>query len=58
MSPIQLVKSMRLNRAAMKIAEGRNVNVAAMEVGDVSSSRFATPVAHCYDVIMNYAKTD
>ncbi|WOT06865.1 AraC family transcriptional regulator [Shewanella youngdeokensis] len=41
MSPIQFVKSMRLNSAAMKVAEGVNVNVAAMEVGYTSSSQFS-----------------
>lgn len=41
MSPIQFVKSMRLNNAAMKIAGGMNVNEAAMEVGYVSSSQFS-----------------
>lgn len=41
MSPIQFVKSMRLNSAAMKIAEGINVNIAAMDVGYVSSSQFS-----------------
>lgn len=41
MSPIQFIKSMRLNHAAMKIAEGTNVNVAAMDVGYVSPSQFS-----------------
>ena len=41
MSPIQFVKSMRLNSAAMKIAGGLNVNEAATEVGYVSSSQFS-----------------
>lgn len=41
LSPIQFVKSMRLNHAAMKIAEGKNVNITAMEVGYVSSSQFS-----------------
>ncbi|MFT2091593.1 AraC family transcriptional regulator [Paraglaciecola sp. 2405UD69-4] len=40
MSPIQFVKSMRLNHAAMKIVEGTNVYVAATEVGYVSTSQF------------------
>lgn len=48
MSPIQFVKSMRLNNAAMKIAEGRNVNVAAMEVGYVSSSQFSRDFKRMY----------
>ena len=41
MSPIQFLKSMRLNSAAVKIAGGMNVNEAAMEVGYVSSSQFS-----------------
>lgn len=41
MSPIQFMKSMRLNKAAMKIAAGMNVNKAAMAVGYVSSSQFS-----------------
>ena len=40
MSPIQFVKCMRLNNAAMKIASGVTVNTAAMEVGYVSPSQF------------------
>ena len=40
MSPIQFVKSMRLNSAAMKIVGGMSVNQAAMEVGYVSPSQF------------------
>ena len=40
MSPIQFVKSMRLNNAAMKIAGGATVNEAAMDVGYVSPSKF------------------
>lgn len=41
MAPIQFVKSMRLNNAAMKIAGGMTVNEAAMEVGYVSPSQFS-----------------
>jgi AraC-like DNA-binding protein len=41
MSPIQSVKAMRLNRAAMKIAGGMNVNLAAAEVGYASYSQFS-----------------
>lgn len=48
MSPIQFVKSMRLNHAAMKIAEGTNVNVAAMDVGYVSSSQFSREFKRMY----------
>lgn len=48
MSPIQFVKSMRLNQAAMKIAEGMTVNEAAMEVGYVSSSQFSREFKRMY----------
>jgi len=48
MSPIQFVKSMRLNNAAMKIATGVNVNIAAMEVGYVSSSQFSREFKRVY----------
>lgn len=48
MSPIQFVKSMRLNSAAMKIAGGMNVNVAAMEVGYVSTSQFSREFKRMY----------
>lgn len=48
MSPIQFVKSMRLNSAAMKIAGGMNVNEAAMEVGYVSSSQFSREFKRLY----------
>jgi AraC-like DNA-binding protein len=41
MSPIQFVKSMRLNNAAMMIAGGVTVNKAAMDVGYVSTSQFS-----------------
>ncbi len=40
LSPIQYVKSMRLNSAAMKIAVGMSVNEAALEVGYTSSTQF------------------
>lgn len=40
MSPIQFVKSMRLNSAAMKIAGGMTVNEAAFGVGYASVSQF------------------
>lgn len=40
LSPIQFVKSMRLNNAAMKITEGMSVSEAAMDVGYVSPSQF------------------
>lgn len=48
MSPIQFVKSMRLNAAAMKIAGGMNVNEAAMDVGYVSSSQFSREFKRLY----------
>jgi AraC-like DNA-binding protein len=48
MSPIQFVKSMRLNSAAMKIAGGMNVSTAAMEVGYVSSSQFSREFKRLY----------
>lgn len=41
MSPLQFVKSMRLNTAAMKIASGEKVQQAAMSVGYVSPSQFS-----------------
>lgn len=48
MSPIQFMKSMRLNSAAMKIAEGMNVNEAAIEVGYVSTSQFSREFKRLY----------
>lgn len=48
MSPIQFVKSMRLNNAAMKIASGKNVSEAAMDVGYVSSSQFSREFKRMY----------
>ncbi|GAA0741718.1 AraC family transcriptional regulator [Clostridium oceanicum] len=48
MSPIQFVKSMRLNNAAMKMAGGMNVNETAMEVGYVSSSQFSREFKRMY----------
>ncbi|MDO6565634.1 AraC family transcriptional regulator [Alteromonas sp. 1_MG-2023] len=48
MSPIQFVKSMRLNTAAMKILGGMNVNEAAMDVGYVSSSQFSREFKRLY----------
>lgn len=48
MPPIQFVKSMRLNSAAMKIAGGKNVNQAAMEVGYESSSQFSREFKRLY----------
>jgi len=40
LTPIQFVKSMRLNKAAMKIAGGATVTTAAMDVGYFSPSQF------------------
>jgi len=48
MSPIQFVKSMRLNSAAVKIARGMNVKEAAMEVGYTSSSQFSREFKRMY----------
>lgn len=48
MSPIQFVKAMRLNNAAMGIAGGLTVNEAAMEVGYVSSSQFSREFKRMY----------
>ncbi|MDB1125029.1 AraC family transcriptional regulator [Vibrio algarum] len=48
MSPIQFIKSMRLNKAAMKIAEGMNVSEAALAVGYVSSSQFSRDFKRMY----------
>lgn len=48
MSPIQFVKSMRLNNAAMKIAQGMSVSEAAMDVGYVSPSQFSREFKRAY----------
>ncbi len=48
MAPIQFVKSMRLNNAAMKIAAGTTVNQAAMDVGYVSTSQFSREFKRIY----------
>ena len=48
MSPIQFVKSMRLNNAAMKIAEGKSVSEAAWDVGYQSSSQFSREFKRIY----------
>lgn len=48
MSPIQFVKSMRLNNAAMKIAEGKSVLEAAWDVGYQSSSQFSREFKRMY----------
>ncbi len=48
LSPIQFVKSMRLNTAAMKIAGGMTVSEAAMQVGYVSTSQFSREFKRLY----------
>ncbi len=48
MSPIQFVKSMRLNSAAMKINTGMSVNQAALEVGYISFSQFSREFKRLY----------
>ncbi|MFY0660040.1 MAG: AraC family transcriptional regulator [Shimia sp.] len=48
MSPIQFVKSMRLNNAAMKIAGGMNVSEAAWDVGYQSASQFSREFKRMY----------
>ena len=48
MAPIQFVKSMRLNNAAMKIAAGMTVNEAAIDVGYLSPSQFSREFKRMY----------
>lgn len=48
MSPIQFMKSMRLNNAAMSIASGKSVNAAARDVGYLSSSQFSREFKRMY----------
>ncbi len=48
MSPLQFVKSMRLNKAAMKIAGGMTVNEAALDVGYASASQFSREFKRMY----------
>lgn len=48
LSPIQFLKSMRLNTAAMKIAGGAAVNQAAMDVGYQSPSQFSREFKRMY----------
>lgn len=48
LSPIQFVKSMRLNSAAMNIAGGMTVGEAAMRVGYTSSSQFSREFKRLY----------
>jgi AraC-like DNA-binding protein len=48
MSPIQFVKSMRLNNAAMNIAGGKTVSEAAWDVGYQSASQFSREFKRMY----------
>lgn len=48
MSPIQFMKGIRLNNAAMKIAGGMTVNEAAMQVGYASPSQFSREFKRLY----------
>lgn len=48
MSPIQFVKSLRLNNAAMKIADGMTISEAAFDVGYVSASQFSREFKRVY----------
>ncbi len=48
LAPMQFVKSMRLNNAAMKIAGGMAVNEAALEVGYLSPSQFSREFKRMY----------
>jgi len=48
MSPIQFAKSMRLNTAAMKMADGMNVSEAAAEVCYISTSQFSREFKRMY----------
>ena len=48
MSPIQFVKSMRLNNAATRIAGGMTVSEAAMDVGYTSASQFSREFKRMY----------
>ncbi|MEM6466467.1 MAG: AraC family transcriptional regulator [Pseudomonadota bacterium] len=48
MAPIQFVKSMRLNMAAMNIAGGMTVNEAAIAVGYLSPSQFSREFKRMY----------
>lgn len=48
LSPMQFVKAMRLNSAAMKIADGMNVSTAALSVGYQSASQFSRDFRRMY----------
>ena len=47
-SPIQFVKAMRLNEAAMRIAGGMTVSKAAADVGYASPSQFSREFNRMY----------
>ncbi len=48
MAPIQFVKSMRLNNAAMKISGGMTISEAARDVGYISVSQFSREFKRMY----------
>ena len=48
LSPIQNIKTMRLNSAAMKIAEGESIAKAAQDVGYLSASQFSREFKRLY----------
>lgn len=48
MAPIQFIKTMRLNNAAMKIASGMTVSEAAIDVGYLSPSQFSREFKRMY----------
>ena len=48
LSPIQYIKTMRLNSAAMKIAEGESIAKAAQDVGYLSASQFSREFKRLY----------
>ncbi len=50
MSPIQYIKSMRLNNGAMKLAAGMNINEVAIQVGYVSTSQFSREFKRLYGI--------
>ncbi len=48
LSPIQYIKTMRLNSAAMKIAEGESIAKVAQDVGYLSASQFSREFKRLY----------
>ena len=48
MSPLQFVKGIRLNNAAMRMAGGMTVNEAALAVGYASASQFSREFKRLY----------